>query len=75
MAIASVAVKLIPEACDCKRAIVALNALTANFAATALPMLPLAATLEFRQVSYGAPELFNPTVSTRISILTSFKYS
>ena len=66
----SVEVKLIPVACDCSRAIVELKALAANLLATVLPMLPLLATFELVQVEYGAPELFVPVVSTRISMLT-----
>lgn len=92
MAIASVAVKFMPVACDWRRPMVlltvvgisecvqagawdGLQALAANFAATVLPMLPLLATFEFRHTSYGAPELFRPGVSTRISMLTSSMYS
>lgn len=47
----------------------------ANLLATVLPMLPLLATFELRQTSYGAPLLFTPGVSTRISMLTSLMYS
>jgi hypothetical protein len=52
-----------------------LQALMANLLATVLPILPLLATFELRQTSYGAPLLFTPGVSTRISMLTSLKYS
>jgi hypothetical protein len=54
---------------------VLLKALAAKRAATVLPMLPLVATFELVQTSYGAPELFSPGVSTRISMLTSLRYS
>lgn len=52
-----------------------LQAFMANLVATVLPMLPLLATFEFKQTSYGAPELFTPGVSTKISMLTSLIYS
>ena len=52
-----------------------LNALLANLAAAALPILPRVATFELLQASYGAPELLSPGVSTRISMFTCSRNS
>lgn len=61
--------------CDCKRAIVELKAVLAKAVAAVEPILPRLAMLELLQISYGAPELLRPGVSTRISMFTSSRYS
>jgi len=61
--------------CDCRRAMVALKALTAKAVAAVEPILPRLAIFELLQTSYGAPELLRPGVSTKISMLTWLWYS